>query len=230
MHAMMLSDISFVTTLLLFYVAKPTSTLTLTMLSTTVATSKMERKLPTLRSIDSTLSVLSPSSLSSENIDKRISKMAERAHNGTPFTEEEIRDIVNGLKNLSPIVDTAKQGVNGEDSSVIDFASLRDLLRSVAHLSHKNWEVTSQNSDLLSETLSIGGASPRSSCTLTDNDRQLLERILKDGGWDGALQNSRNRSQQSANGDNKSWAVLVTGVNGIRSKSSSRFILFSLFQ
>jgi len=193
-----------------------TRTISLTM-STEVTAS--DRR-PTMRSISSTLSVLSsPSSshLSSESIDKRISLMVERANKGTPLTEEEIEGIEKGLKNLSPIVDT--NGVVLDES--IDYAGLRDLLIQVAHLSHKDWDVTSKNSDLLGETLSIGtshSSNENDTDPLGRSSRQLLERILTDGNWDGAIANARDRSQRPSN--DKSWAVLVTGVNGIRKTTS----------
>ena len=204
-------------------------------MSTTVKTTETPDRRPTMRSISSTLSDLSSPSythLSSESIDKRVSLMVERAKNGEPFTEEEIDDIEKGLQNLSPIVDNTNSDDNSNDSpQSIDFAGLRDLLNKVAHLSHKDWDVTSKNSDLLRETLSIGQSSSSSSSSSNDdvNDsnyplgsstRQLLERILTDGNWDGAVENARERSQRPPADDNKSWAVLVTGVNGIRKTTS----------
>jgi hypothetical protein len=202
-------------------------------MSTTVKTTATPDRRPTMRSISSTLSDLSSPSythLSSESIDRRVSLMVERAKNGVQFTEEEIDDIEKGLQNLSPIVDNTNSNDNSNDSpQSIDFAGLRDLLNKVAHLSHKDWDVTSRNSDLLRETLSIGQSSSSSSSNDDVNDnnyplgsstRQLLERILTDGNWDGAVENARERSQRPPANDNKSWAVLVTGVNGIRKTTS----------
>jgi len=143
--------------------------------------------------------------------------MVERAKKGTPLTEEEIKGIEKGLRNLSPIVDT--NGVGSDES--IDYAGLRNLLIQVAHLSHKDWDVTSKNSDLLGETLSIGtshSSNDDGTYPLGKSAQQLLERILTDGNWDGAIANARDRSQRPSN--DKSWAVLVTGVNGIRKTTS----------
>jgi hypothetical protein len=224
---------TFIITTILTFSTTITTTTSLTMSTTVKTTTPAPDRRPTMRSISSTLSILSSPSythLSSESIDKRVSLMVERAKNGESFTEEEIDDIEKGLQNLSPIVDNTNSDDNSNDSpQSIDFAGLRILLNKVAHLSHKDWDVTSKNSDLLRETLSIGQSSSSSSSNDDVNDsnyplgsstRQLLERILTDGNWDGAVENARERSQLPPANDNKSWAVLVTGVNGIRKTTS----------
>lgn len=143
--------------------------------------------------------------------------MADRAKGGTPMTEEEILEISNGLKNLAPIVDD-----NGKDKE-IDFTGLQSLLAKVAHLSHKDWAVTSENSDALCGCLSVEAClsdkrkRDESNYPLTASARQLLERVVNEGNWDGAVENAA-RSDRSE--DEKSWAVLVTGVNGIRKTTS----------
>jgi hypothetical protein len=138
--------------------------------------------------------------------------MAERAKNGTPFTEEEIKDISNGLKNLAPIVDD-----KGSDKG-IDFTDLQNLLSDVAHLSHKDWAMTSGNSDKLCSTLSVEELDDgTTNYPLTPNARQLLERCIREGNWDGAVENAAPLESPT---DEKAWAVLVTGVNGIRKTTS----------
>jgi hypothetical protein len=135
--------------------------------------------------------------------------MVERAKDGIPLTEEETQDIINGLQNLIP------------KDAPIDFEGLKGLLKEVAHLSHKNWGVTSANSDKLLESLSIASMSDgdendsTSSYPLSPHARQFLERILKDGNWDGAVEYARSRPEGET-----PWAVLVTGVNGIRKTTS----------
>ena len=182
-----------------------------------VSTTAKHNRRPTVRNIGSTLSTfLSPLStdLSSNTIDERIKLMAERAKNRTPLTDDEIKDIVNGLKNLIPIV-------GDEDSDKeISFTELESLLREVAHISHKNWDLTSRNSDKLCKILCIESSSEFLGDGYANNDflgqkaRQFLERILCEGNWDGAME----CAACPANG--KSWAVLVTGVNGIRKTTS----------
>lgn len=123
--------------------------------------------------------------------------MASRAKAGEPFTDEELDDVINSLHNITP-----------HDSS-IDWKALRQLLRDVAHLSHKQWDVTGANADKMAKILTPDGLNSEAS--------QIFERILHEGNWDGALafakrhdDNDPKRLKRSA------WAVLVTGVNGIR--------------
>jgi hypothetical protein len=145
--------------------------------------------------------------------------MAERAKNGTPFTQEEIKDISNGLKNLAPIVD------DKDTDKVIDFTDLTNILSEVAHLSHKDWAMTSKNSDKLCNTLSIEELDDASNnYPLAPNARQLLERCIREGNWDGAVKNAARLDSPT---DEKSWAVLVTGVNGIRKTTSMYQTWFS---
>ena len=44
---------------------------------------------------------------------------------------------------------------------------------------------------------------------------KIFERVLRDGGWDGAVAAATSRSPSS-----KPWVVLVTGLNGIRKTTS----------
>jgi hypothetical protein len=178
------------------------------------------RRLPTLRSIGSTISSISGGEeqlqdeqvvFSRSQVEEHVKAMVDRANEGIPLTETEIQDIVNGVHNLVP------------KDSPIDFAGLQELLKEVAHLSHKNWGVTSSNSDKLLETLSIASTvdgentstSSSSTYPLSPHARQFLERILKDGNWDGAVEVAKSRPI-----DQLPWAVLVTGVNGIRKTTS----------
>lgn len=200
------------TTALLF--STTTTIISPTMALSTTAKTSSDRR-PTMRSVDSTISILSSAEsavLSWETIDERIKDMAERAKNGTPFTEEEIKDISNGLKNLAPIVDD-----KGSDKG-IDFTDLQNLLSDVAHLSHKDWAMTSGNSDKLCSTLSVEELDDgTTNYPLTPNARQLLERCIREGNWDGAVENAAPLESPT---DEKAWAVLVTGVNGIRKTTS----------
>lgn len=168
-----------------------------------------------MRSIESTLSTLSqsPTDLSSKIIADRVSLMTDRAKNGTPLTQDEIKEILNGLKNLAPIVDDT------DSDKEIDFTELENLLSQVAHPSHKDWALTSENSDKLCTALGIesSGDNGGNNDILSSNARQVLERILREGNWDGAVESA---SRLDSSSDEKSWAVLVTGVNGIRKTTS----------
>jgi len=130
----------------------------------------------------------------------RTDSMAARAKDKTPFTTDEVRDIINSLHNITP-----------KEDSNIDWEALETLLVDVAHLSHKDWHVTSSNSAKMADIL------------LPDNDslntnthaQQILERCLHEGNWHQALAHANINNKS-----NKPWAVLVTGVNGIRKTTS----------
>lgn len=190
--------------------------------STTVATN---RRLPTLRSMGSTISSIASTdedvggenkdaaTTSSAAVAERISAMTAEAKAGTPLTDEELQGITNGLSNLLPA------------NSPVDMDDVTTLLREVAHLSHKDWAVTSQNSDKLCRSLSAASDDvSEDSYPLAPHMRQLLERILQDGNWQGAVAFADQRRASSSgpedNNNQKPWAVLVTGVNGIRKTTS----------
>lgn len=166
------------------------------------------RRLPTFRSMSSTISadssVLSSGDASdTAGLSDRSSSMAERASKLEPFTESEIEDVVHSIQNVCP----ATYG--------IDYGRLAGLLREVAHLSHKNWTVTGANSARLGQVLFPPGGEGFSA---VPEARQLLDRILREGNWDGAAKHAA--SATPASGSMKPWAVLVTGVNGIRKTTS----------
>jgi hypothetical protein len=105
--------------------------------------------------------------------------------------------VIHSLQNITP------------KESCTDFDQLKSILTSVAHLSHKDWAVTGENSELLHQVLLQEKG-------MTDQARQVLERILKEGNWDGAAAHVCERKEKQCN----PWAVLVTGVNGIRRTTS----------
>ncbi|KAL3922899.1 MAG: hypothetical protein SGPRY_004392, partial [Prymnesium sp.] len=83
---------------------------------------------------------------------------------------------------------------------------LERLLASSAHLPHKDWAQTEASADELQGILS-GPDEP--------SFRTTFKRVLEDGNWDDAAAAASQRPAAS-----KPWAVLVTGVNGIRKTSS----------
>ena len=157
-----------------------------------------------------TLRKMSSSTLSAEGDDvqnnasqqvmiERSNSMTSRAKDKVPFTTEEIQDVINSLHNITPA------------NSKIDWEALARLLQDIAHVSHKDWHITGSNSDKMADVLLPEGSG------LTANEaHQMFERILHEGNWDGALEHAKN----SINKSEKSWAVLVTGVNGIRKTTS----------
>ena len=125
----------------------------------------------------------------------RAREMSDRAKEQLPFTQAELDVIIDSIRNIYP-----KDGV-------MDFDALRGLLAEVAHLSHTDWSRTGKNSATLAKILLPDGMSA--------NARQLLARIVQEGNWDGAQKHAADKIT-----DDLPWAVLVTGVNGIRKTTS----------
>lgn len=112
------------------------------------------------------------------------------------ISDEELERAVRSLKILladDPDADKA-----------IDWAAYRELLATSAHKSHKDWDETSKNAERLSDIVKGPGYAVF---------QRLFERVLVDGNWYGAEAEAAKRA-------GKPWAVLVTGVNGIRKTSS----------
>jgi len=166
-----------------------------------------------------TLRKMTSSSLSEDDVAnashvmaERTTSMESRANDRSPFTSEELEDVIHSLHNITP-----------KDAN-IDWEALERLLAEVAHLSHKDWHVTGHNSDKMANILL-----PHDNDGLLTSSRshQMFERILHEGNWDGALSHARSMNNnidcddEGENTTNKPcWAVLVTGVNGIRKTTS----------
>jgi len=169
-------------------------------------------RMPTMRegSMSSSISAATGSPIEVDKATKeRVQQMLDRTNKGTPLTDDEVLHICNSIRNLAP------------QRAPIDFEGLQQLLKSAAHLSHKNWGVTSDNADKLSTLLSVSrmaksDAGEENSLSLPPHATQLLERILKEGNWKGALK----EAPAVESSTERPWAVLVTGVNGIRKTTS----------
>jgi len=159
---------------------------------TIMSFSNSREREPTLRKMSSTLSNLSNADAEKVMI-KRTDSMGANAKEGAPLTEEELCDIINSLHNITPA------------NANIDWEALRRLLADIAHLSHKQWDLTEENSTKMAQILTPNGLTP-------PECQQIFERILHEGNWDGALTHAK----ATHHGGTKPWAVLVTGVNGIR--------------
>lgn len=131
---------------------------------------------------------------------ERTNSMGSRAKEQAPFTDEELKDVINSLHNITP------------KNANIDWGALERLLSEIAHLSHKDWEQTGSNSKKMADILLPDGSG------FTPQSHQMFERILHEGNWDGALAHADSINKKE--NKNKPWAVLVTGVNGIRKTSS----------
>ena len=167
------------------------------------------KRLPTFRTLASSLS--DDASPKKEDLATRATQMTDRATSNTPFTTDEVQGIVNSVQNICP------QTYN------ISFEALEELLQEVAHLSHKDWTVTDANAQKLGQVLFAKNDDNHQSSTSAgfsqdERARQLLERILTEGNWDAAAHHATTRSSDKAS--TTPWAVLVTGVNGIRKTTS----------
>ena len=173
-------------------------------LTTTTMSSETSsnRRKSTLRGISSTLSSFSDQD-AAKNTKEYVNDMVKRANDGDPMTEEEIQDICNSIENLCP------------KDSPINFDEVKAIIEKAAHLSHKDWSRTETNAAILARSLSISSDDSIESYPLSPHAKQLMERILTDGNWQGAVDSATPPTDTE-----KPWAVLVTGVNGIRKTTS----------
>jgi hypothetical protein len=135
-----------------------------------------------------------------QDIFQRTADMQARTAALAPLTECELDDVLYSLQNLQ--VD--------KDEASVDYTAVRTLLAQVAHLSHKDWSVTQANGARLRQALWPHG--------LPTLPSLLLERVWTEGQWAAAVAHAKSRLRSSSS--SKPWAVLVTGVNGIRKTTS----------
>ena len=155
---------------------------------------------PTLRSLASTLE---EQRWGGQDIFQRTSDMKQRTDDLAPLTAFEVDDVIYSIQNLQATSST---------SPAVDFVQLRALLAQVAHLSHKNWSVTQANGQRLQQVLLPEGIPVANSNSAPP---LLLQRVLTEGQWEQAVAHGSRRPT-----NDKPWAVLVTGVNGIRKTTS----------
>ena len=161
-----------------------------------MSTGKNVRRLGSHR----TYSSLSIDSTDVKNLDiEQLSKeMNDRAQKAAPFTSDEIDEIIMSIENVMP------------ENSGISLEQLRVLIQAVGHLPHKDWVWTGQSAHELNDIL-LGGSTDG----LTDEFKQTFNRVIDEGNWNAAAEHA---ASDVDNG--KPWAILVTGVNGIRKTTS----------
>eukprot|EP00546_Thalassionema_frauenfeldii_P010664 CAMPEP_0178921866 /NCGR_PEP_ID=MMETSP0786-20121207/15807_1 /TAXON_ID=186022 /ORGANISM="Thalassionema frauenfeldii, Strain CCMP 1798" /LENGTH=408 /DNA_ID=CAMNT_0020596109 /DNA_START=174 /DNA_END=1400 /DNA_ORIENTATION=+ len=145
---------------------------------------------PATKRLKTMKSLTVPEESSAAEMVARTEAMEARAKEGQPFTETELDDVIKSLQNVTP------------ETSKIDWGALGKLLLDFAHYSHKDWNRTGGNSEKLARKLIPDGMSAEA--------RQMFERIVNEGNWDAAINHA------STMKNSVPWAVLVTGVNGIR--------------
>jgi hypothetical protein len=158
---------------------------------------------PTLRSLASTLE---EQRWGGQDIFQRTADMKQRTDDLAPLTASELDDVIYSIQNL--------QATSSSATSLVDGAPLRALLAQVAHLSHTNWSVTQANGQRLQQVLLPEGI-PAADTNSAPPPPLLLQRVLTEGQWEQAVAHGSRRPTNA-----KPWAVLVTGVNGIRKTTS----------
>ena len=118
--------------------------------------------------------------------------MKANATNFTPLTSSELASMVKSHLNLCADAGTYQD-------------ALGELLAKTAHTTHKNWPETAEASQQMADII----AGPDDGTF-----QQVFQRVLAGGGWDNAVSAAASRKAS------KPWAVLVTGLNGIRKTSS----------
>jgi len=134
-------------------------------------------------------------SLNTDDILERTATMDARSTAFSPLTDLELNDIIISIQNIIPT------------TANIDYDELRTLLSEIGHLSHKDWARTGESSERIGRVLF-----PEGMCF---NTRQMLRRILDEGNWNAAEKHATEHLTIDM-----PWAVLVTGVNGIRKTTS----------
>lgn len=147
-----------------------------------------------------TYSSLSIDEIEVKNLDiEKLSKeMNDRAKEAAPFTSDEIDEIIMSIENVMP------------EGSGISLDQLRALIQAVGHLPHKDWDRTGQSAHDLNDIL-LGDSDEE----LTDDFKQIFKRVIEEGNWEGAAKHAASEVDHG-----KPWAILVTGVNGIRKTTS----------
>lgn len=177
-------------------------------------------------------------------MEERTRQIEERAKSNQVFTDEELDNVIDSLLQITPTTINNEGGdLSLGRNNVTDeawIASLRKVLKDIAHVSHKDWTLTSTNAQKLlpflirentntnttSQEGSEGAGYRRQDSFPGPVSASRYHRILTEGHWHEAQQHG-NTSMQTTGGpadekddDNSPWAVLVTGVNGIRKTTS----------
>jgi hypothetical protein len=113
------------------------------------------------------------------------------------FTAEELNSAIQSFRNLAIYADKE-----------IDYASLRGLLTTFAHMTFRNNYVRAESASKSFGELLGNPSNP--------GFRKMFERVLADGQWEAAAAHafSKFHSVSPARKPAKPWAVLVAGLNG----------------
>lgn len=153
-------------------------------------------------------------------VDALITRTKDAVINNRPFTEDELNSAVQSLQNLA----------GSSNLASIDWGKLKFKFAECAHLSHKDWACTTRYAGEIRDILKDPA---------DDVFREIFRRVLGDGNWYGACgcavtreadaairqeeeegAMARQKRAEEAKQTDKPWAVLVTGLNGIRKTSA----------
>lgn len=150
-----------------------------------------------------------------KEFDQLATEMDDRASSNAPFTQMELQQMQQSFYNLfqDKLNDTTKDTIESM------WKELEILIQMYGHLSHKEWTQTKTSSEILTNILLPNDDG------LTDDFKHMFHRVLSEGNWENALshaqqQHCNSQYAENNNNNNKPWAVLVTGVNGIRKTTS----------
>lgn len=134
-------------------------------------------------------------------LERLIGETKKATSEQTPFSEVELDSAILSIQNLA--------GAKGR--STIDWLALRAKFAECAHLSHKDFD----RSTIFASDMKglLKGVSD-------DTFRDIFRRVLEDGNWYKASAYSEELNNAGRSEEQKPWAVLVTGLNGIRKTSS----------
>lgn len=148
-----------------------------------------------------------------KQFDQLATEMDDRASSNAPFTQMELQQMQQSFYNLfqDKLTDTPCSNDNTSTKDTIEnmWKELEILIQKYGHLSHKDWAQTKTSSEILTNILLPNNDG------LTDDFKNMFYRVLHEGNWESALSHAAEN-----NNNNKPWAVLVTGVNGIRKTTS----------
>ncbi len=148
-----------------------------------------------------------------KQFDQLATEMDDRASSNAPFTQMELQQMQQSFYNLfqDKLTDTPCSNDNTSTKDTIEnmWKELEILIQKYGHLSHKDWAQTKTSSEILTNILLPNNDG------LTDDFKNMFYRVLNEGNWESALSHAAEN-----NNNNKPWAVLVTGVNGIRKTTS----------
>ena len=154
-------------------------------------------------------------------MEQRTNEMEARAKSNTPFTDDELETVIQSLQYLTPRSSSSDASpLPSEVKSEVEdhWINLRQVLEDIAHISHKDWTVTKTNAQKLLPFL-IPDHQEEGESFPGPLSAYRYRRILKEGNWQGAVEQRQSFSTDEA-AETAPWAVLVTGVNGIRKTTS----------